>query len=207
MTESPICALDTQEPVRGLLLLRHGATQWSREGRHTGRTDLPLLPDGVAEAAAAASLIAAQPISAIYSSPLRRAAATAAALDLGLPIEHTDALLEWDYGEYEGLTTEEIRATRPDWDLFRDGCPGGESPAAIAARVAGFLDRLTFALDAPGFALAVAHGHVLRVLATSYAGLDIEVGRQLDLGAAHLCALGEGRDARVIAAWNVPPRL
>ncbi|HJW35857.1 MAG TPA: histidine phosphatase family protein, partial [Actinomycetes bacterium] len=125
-----------------LYLIRHGETEWSRARRHTGRTDLPLSPAGEAEARALGEHLDGLEVDRVLSSPLRRASATAALAGFGDQVEVTDALLEFDYGEYEGLTTAEIRSARPGWDLFRDGCPGGETVEAATDRARQLLDSL-----------------------------------------------------------------
>src|SRR5918994_2792251 len=117
-----------------LYLIRHGETEWSRARRHTGRTDLPLSPAGEAEAKALGDHLRGLEVDRVLSSPLARATATARLAGFGDRLELTDALLEFDYGEYEGLTSPQIRAVRPEWDLFRDGCPGGETVDAVAVR-------------------------------------------------------------------------
>ena len=121
-------------PAGGLVVVRHGATEWSESGRHTGRTDLPLLPAGTRAGTAAAELLDPEAFGTVLCSPLRRARETCELAGFGGRAQIVDELREWDYGEYEGLTTPEIRERDPDWSLWRDGCPGGEAPVQVAAR-------------------------------------------------------------------------
>jgi probable phosphoglycerate mutase len=191
-----------------LILIRHGETEWSRTGRHTGRTDVPLTDAGVAAAESLAPTLAARHFVAVLSSPLGRAMRTAELAGL-TGVQPDPDLMEWDYGRYEGLTTEQIQATRPGWDLWRDGVvPGdaahpGETLADVAARVDAVLERVR-PLLADGDVALVAHGHVLRVLAARRLGLDPAAGRLL--GHPHPAALGilgEEHDQPVVSGWNV----
>jgi broad specificity phosphatase PhoE len=198
-----------------LYLVRHGETEWSRARRHTGRTDLPLSAAGEAEARALGAHLRGLEVDRVLSSPLTRAVSTAKLAGFGDRVELTDALLEFDYGEYEGLTTREIRAARPGWDLFRDGCPGGETVAAAAARARPLLDQL---VGDPGTAPAAGlagrepaggvrimlfgHGHQLRILAACYLGLPPDAARHLFLGTASLSVLGIEHDWPAILLWN-----
>jgi broad specificity phosphatase PhoE len=182
-----------------LYLIRHGETEWSRARRHTGRTDLPLSPAGEAEARALGEHLRGLAADRVLSSPLTRATATAELAGFGDRVELTDALLEFDYGEYEGLTTAEIRAARPGWDLFRDGCPGGETVEAAAARAQKVLDSLT---DAQGRNMLFSHGHQLRILTTCYLGLPPDAARHLFLGTASLSVLGTEHEWPAILLWN-----
>ena len=170
-----------------LYLVRHGETEWSRARRHTGRTDLPLSPAGEAEARALGRHLRRLEVDRVLSSPLQRALSTARLAGFGDHPETTPALLEVDYGEYEGMTTPEIRASRPGWDLFRDGCPGGETVQAAAERAQRLLDELTMS---GGRALLFSHGHQLRILAACYLGLPPDAARHLFLGTASLSVLG-----------------
>jgi broad specificity phosphatase PhoE len=169
-----------------LYLVRHGETEWSRARRHTGRSDLPLSPAGEAEAKALGDHLRGLEVDRVLSSPLARATATAHLAGFGDRLELTDALLEFDYGEYEGLTSPQIRATRPGWDLFRDGCPGGETVETATERV-----RLLF-----------GHGHQLRLLAACFLGLPPEGARHLFLGTASLSVLGIEHHWPAILLWN-----
>ena len=182
-----------------LYLIRHGETEWSRARRHTGRTDLPLSPAGEAEARALGQHLRGLEVDRVLSSPLTRATATAALAGFGDRVELTDALLEVDYGDYEGLTTTEIRASRPGWDLFRDGCPGGETVEAAAARARALLADLA---ASGGRALLFSHGHQLRILTAVFLGLPPATARHLFLGTASLSVLGVEHEWPAILLWN-----
>jgi probable phosphoglycerate mutase len=188
-------------------LARHGETEWSRTLRHTGRTDLPLTPAGEREARELREPLAAVSFDRVLSSPLARARETCELAGLGDRAEPSDDLLEWDYGDYEGRTSADIRADRPGWLLWRDGCPNGES----AADVGGRADRVVADLLATparadgGATIAVfAHGHVLRVLTARWLALPPADGQLFGLGTATLSRLGWEHDYRVIQRWNAP---
>jgi broad specificity phosphatase PhoE len=184
-----------------IVLVRHGETEWSRDGRHTGRTDIPLTDAGRAQARQLGEPLGEWQFVRVLSSPLQRALETCRLAGLGDGVEITEDLLEWDYGEYEGVTTVQIRETRPGWYLWRDGCPGGEDAAAVGERV----DRVIAAIqDADGDVALFAHGHVLRVLAARWIGLDAAGGGLLALGTGTICVLGYERETRVIRRWNAP---
>jgi len=184
-----------------LWLLRHGATEWSRNGRHTGRTDLPLLPDGEAEAASLAPALAAVVFDAVLVSPLQRARRTCELAGLGAAARITADLGEWDYGDYEGVTTAAIRAEHPDWTLWRDGCPGGEQAAQVQQRCERVIAQALALGPTPRVAL-VAHGHILRALAGTWLGLGAQGGALLALSTATVSVLGCEREQRVILRWN-----
>jgi probable phosphoglycerate mutase len=190
-----------------LILVRHGETQWSSARKHTGRTDLPLTPAGEAAAATLAGRLAARPIAAVLTSPAQRAVRTATLAGLAGATVDPD-LQEWDYGGYEGLTTQEIQARRPGWDLWRDGVvPGGpgfpgETITQVSARVDAVLRR-TRPLLADGDVALVAHGHLLRVLAVRWLGLGPAEGRLFKLDTGTLSTLGTEHAAPVISSWNV----
>ena len=192
-----------------LIVLRHGETEWSLAGRHTGRTDIPLTPRGEAAAAALAPLLARRHIVAAFTSPAQRAVRTAALAGLGDATPDPD-LWEWDYGGYEGLTTPQIQAGRPGWYLWRDGViPGdaahpGETIVQVAHRVGRLLARVV-PLLAGGDVALVAHGHVLRVLTACYLRLPPADGRLFKLDTGTVSTLGTEHAAPVISAWNVPP--
>lgn len=183
-----------------LYLVRHGATEWSVNGRHTGRTDLPLLPEGEAQAAALTPVLAAAHIGLVLTSPLQRARHTCQLAGLGDRAEIDPDLLEWDYGDDEGRTTAEIRTERPGWTVFTDGPAGGETIEEVAARVDRVVARAR-AVDG-GDTVAFAHGHVLRVLAARWCGLDPIEGRRLPLETGRVCVLGWERDVPGIHLWN-----
>jgi broad specificity phosphatase PhoE len=193
-----------------LILVRHGETEWSRAGKHTGRTDVPLTPAGEAAAAALAPVLARRNIVAVVTSPARRAVTTAALAGLDSAKPDPD-LWEWDYGGYEGLTTPQIREQRPGWYLWRDGViPGdaehpGETVDQVGERVDRVLDRVRPLLDSGDVAL-VAHGHVLRVLTARYLGLEPTAGRLFRLDTGTISTLESEHDEPVISSWNVPPR-
>jgi broad specificity phosphatase PhoE len=182
-----------------VVLVRHGETEWSRTGKHTGKTDIPLTDNGRRDAEVLRSLLAGRRFARVLTSPLSRAAETCRLAGLGDPAEKREELLEWDYGDYEGRTTPEIREQRPDWNLWRDGCPGGERPGDVAARV----DRLIAELrELDGDAALFAHGHVLRVLAARWIELGPEWGARLVLSTATLSALGWERETAAVTLWN-----
>jgi probable phosphoglycerate mutase len=192
-----------------LILLRHGETEWSRELRHTGRTDVPLTAAGEAAAAALAPELAARPVVAAFSSPARRAVRTARLAGL-VDVKEDADLWEWDYGGYEGRTTADIRTGRPGWYLWRDGViPGdaehpGETIAQVAARADAVLGRVR-PLLAQGDVALVSHGHLLRVLTARWLGLEPADGRLFRLDTGTLSTLGTEHDEPVISSWNVPP--
>ena len=171
-------------------------------GQHTSRTDLPLIDEGRRRAEGLAGALSEWTFAVVLSSPLRRARETCEIAGFASQAELDDDLREWDYGEYEGLTTPEIRAENPDWSLWRDGCPGGEQPSEVAARADRVLDRLA-AGDGDG--LAFAHGHVLRVLAARWLSLEAAFGARLALGAGAISVLGHERETPVIERWNLVP--
>ena len=192
-----------------LILLRHGETEWSLAGRHTGRTDIPLTPRGEAAAAALAPMLAKRHIVAAFSSPAQRAARTAELAGLTGVVPDPD-LWEWDYGGYEGLTTAQIQEQRPGWYLWRDGViPGdaahpGETVQQVGTRVDRVLARVA-PLLADGDVALVAHGHVLRVLTARYLRLPPDDGRLFRLDTGTVSTLGLEHDEPVILSWNVPP--
>ena len=182
-------------------LARHGETEWSLSGRHTGLTDLPLTPRGEQDARELGTRLARLDISRIFTSPLQRASRTCALAGFGDRAEVDHDLVEWDYGDYEGRTTRDIQASRPGWSLFRDGCPGGETLEKIGARADRVVQRVR---DEPGNVLLFSSGHFLRVLAARWLGLDAASGQRFVLGTTALCALGyeHDRSEPVIRLWN-----
>ncbi|MEU2379932.1 histidine phosphatase family protein [Streptomyces misionensis] len=194
-----------------LLLVRHGETEWSRSGRHTGRTDVPLTEHGREEARRLVPLIGSYRIGAAFVSPLRRARETAELI--GVRGARVDAdLCEWDYGGYEGVTTAEIQRTRPGWFLFTDGvAPGpperpGESPRQVGERADRMLAKVDDALArTEGAVVLVAHGHFLRVLTARRLGLAAEHGALFQLATGTMCRLGTEHDRPVVAGWNLLP--
>ncbi|HEY3712978.1 MAG TPA: histidine phosphatase family protein [Jatrophihabitantaceae bacterium] len=192
-------------PVRDdteLWLIRHGETEWSKSGQHTGRTDLPLTPDGERQAAALGTMLQNVHPVLVLSSPRQRALRTAEIA--GLKIDAIDPdLAEWDYGDYEGLTTAQIRERVPDWSLWTHPVPGGETPHEVATRADRVLRRaLPHLADGP--VVFVAHGHISRVIGARWIGLDVLDGGRLALGTAAPSVLGGQHGTPVIERWNVP---
>jgi probable phosphoglycerate mutase len=191
-----------------LILLRHGETEWSRAGRHTGRTDIALTAAGQAAAAALAPALAARPVAAVFTSPAQRAVRTASLAGLTGGKQDPD-LWEWDYGGYEGRTTLAIQNERPGWYLWRDGViPGdaahpGETVAQVGARADAVLGRAG-PLLAGGDVVLVSHGHLLRVLTARWLGLEPQAGRLFRLDTGTLGTLGTEHGQPVISTWNVP---
>ncbi|RIQ14363.1 histidine phosphatase family protein [Jiangella rhizosphaerae] len=181
-------------------LVRHGQTEWSRDGKHTSSTDLPLTPDGERAARSLAPKLADAAFDLVLSSPRRRARVTAQLA--GFAPEIDDDLREWDYGEYEGITTPQIRETDPGWSLWTDGAPGGERPEDVEARVDRLIERLR---SAPGERVLVfAHGHILRVVAARWTGWPVAAGGHLRLDTATVSVLGWERETPAIHRWNAP---
>lgn len=182
-----------------VVLVRHGETEWSRTGRHTGRTDVPLTEEGEREARAVGEMLRGREFALVLSSPLRRALDTARLA--GFEPELRDDLAEWDYGEYDGITTPEIREQVPDWTIWRYGAKGGETVEQLAARANRVLAEL---LAVDGDVLVFSHGHFLRVLTARWLELGAAEGRLFALDSGTLSTLGFERDQRVIRSWNVP---
>jgi broad specificity phosphatase PhoE len=178
-------------------LFRHGETEWSLSGQHTGRTDLPLTAAGRRRAAALGRRLAGRPFALVLSSPLSRALETLAGY--GNVVELNPDLMEWDYGDYEGRRTVDIQKERPGWSLWRDGVPGGETIDQVGARTRSVIE----AAEAAAADVALfAHGHVLRVLTACWLNLAPDAGRLFALGTAAVSVLGYERDTRVIVKWN-----
>jgi probable phosphoglycerate mutase len=184
-----------------IVLVRHGETEWSRTLRHTGRTDVPLTDRGRDEARALRAELAGRDFVRVLVSPLGRARETLRLAGLEERAETSEALLEWDYGEYEGITTADIRERRAGWFLWRDGCPGGETAADVGARVDPVVAELR---ELEGDAALFAHGHLLRVLTARWLGLGPEAGALLALSTGTLSVLGWEREVAVIRRWNAP---
>jgi broad specificity phosphatase PhoE len=185
-----------------VLLARHGETEWSVSGRHTSRTDLPLTDNGRRLARRLAAPLADRRFVLVLTSPLRRAVETCELAGCGEQAQKRDDLREWDYGEYEGITTAEIRQRRPGWSLWRDGCPDGESPGDVGARA----DRLIAELrSADGDVVAFGHGHMLRVLAARWLGLAPADGALFALATGTLSTLGYEHETPVILSWSARP--
>jgi broad specificity phosphatase PhoE len=184
-----------------IVLVRHGETEWSRTGKHTGNTDVPLTENGRRQAEVVRAWLGPRSFSRVLTSPLSRAVETCRLAGLGDVAETRDELREWDYGDYEGLTTPEIREQRPDWFLWRDGCPGGEDARAVGHRLDAVVAELA-QLD--GDAAVFAHGHSLRVLAARWIELEAEWGARLTLSTATVSVLGWERETRALLLWNAP---
>lgn len=188
-----------------MLLVRHGATEWSRAGRYTGRSDVALTAEGEAQARAAGSIVAAwlrgaEPV--VYTSPLRRAADTARLALPHHPAEEVSALVEYDYGSYDGLTTAEILERDPEWDLFTGGCPGGESVLQVSARCDSFAAKLErTAAGRP--VVAFTHGHLSRILTARLLGLPAATAAGLWNDTGSVSAIDEHRGRLVLVGWNI----
>jgi broad specificity phosphatase PhoE len=181
-----------------LWLIRHGETEWSLSGQHTSRTDLPLTAEGERRAARLRGALADHSFALVLSSPLRRALSTAHVA--GFSPETTDDLREWDYGDYEGRTSADIKKDAPGWTIWSGAVPHGETPEQVAARADRVIAR---ASSCDGDVALFAHGHLLRVLGARWLGLDPRDGRFFDLSTGSLSVLGYERDTRVIRMWNM----
>jgi probable phosphoglycerate mutase len=183
-----------------VVLVRHGETEWSAAGRHTGRTDVPLTEEGRRQAQALGRCLQDWTFQLVLASPLARASDTCRLAGLGGVMQLRDDLREWDYGEYEGRTTRDIRAERPGWTLWTDGVPGGETADHIARRA----DRVIAEIRAQrGDTALFAHGHVLRVLAARWLALPPDRGRNFVLETATISVLGYERETPAIGRWNL----
>ncbi len=189
------------QPLTVAYLARHGETAWTLSGQHTGRTDLALTASGERDARQLGIRLRQLDIHHVLTSPLQRARRTCELAALSAPSRLEPDLMEWDYGHYEGLRTAEIRMRHPHWNIFRDGCPGGESPLDVERRAERVVQRLR---EHSGNTLIFSSGHFLRVLAACWLGLDPSAARHWILGTASLSALGYEHDASepVIRSWN-----
>jgi broad specificity phosphatase PhoE len=183
-------------------LVRHGATEWSTNGRHTGRTDIPLTAEGQVEAAALFPLLDRQRFSLVLTSPRRRARETARLAGFA-DAEIDDDLVEWDYGEYEGLTSEQIRERDPGWTIFTGAVPGGETAEEVGARAQRVLDRIA---AVEGRVLLFAHGHILRVLTGVALSFGPRAGAHFVLDPATISVIGNERGVRALRRWNETTR-
>ncbi len=181
------------------MLIRHGQTEWSAAGRHTSHTDLALTAEGEREAEALAGTLAARSFQSVLCSPRLRALRTAELAGLAVSAVDSD-LAEWNYGEYEGLTTEEIRKHRRDWSLWTDGAPGGESPDEVSVRIDRVLQRVS---TVDGDVAVIGHGHALRVLTARWLGLPAHDGSLFRLDSGTISELGHEREQPVIQRWNL----
>lgn len=198
----------TSERPGELVLVRHGETEWSKSGQHTGRTDIPLTENGIEQAKRAGRYLADRTFALALSSPLQRARDTAHLV--GVDPELDEDLYEWDYGAYEGLTTPQIKVLRHGpWDLWTDGVPAGDTPgenaAEVRVRVERILNRARPVLAEGDDAIVVAHGHVLRALGAAWIRLAPQDGAVLKLGTATVSTLGYEHGRPVIDSWNIQP--
>jgi broad specificity phosphatase PhoE len=184
-----------------IYLARHGETEWTVSGRHTGRTDIPLTSRGEDDARLLGARLAGRTFARVWTSPAQRARRTCELAGFGSVAELDPDLWEWDYGQFEGLTSEAIRSARPGWRLFADGCPGGESPADVAARADRVIGRVR---TVGGDVILFSSGHISRVLAARWLGLEALAGGLFVLGTGALCILGYDHDLSepVIRLWN-----
>jgi broad specificity phosphatase PhoE len=184
-----------------IYLLRHGETDWSLNGKHTGITDIPLTENGRKAARLLQPILAEETFALVLTSPLQRARETCELAGLGKHANVEPDLMEWNYGEYEGLTTEQIRLTRPGWSVFRDGCPGGESPEQVGARADRVLVKVR---AAKGNVALFAHGHILRALAARWINLSASYGEHFLLDTATINVLDYYRESPAFKIWNAP---
>lgn len=192
----------SSERESAAVLVRHAETEWSLDGRHTGRSDIPLTERGREDAAQLPARLAGWQFELVLVSPATRALETCELAGLAAGALAREDLLEWDYGEYEGLTTPQIKQLRPDWSLWRDGCPGGEKASDVGERA----DRVIAELArARGPAAVFSHGHMLRVLGARWITLAAADGSHLGLGTAAICVLSEERGQPILARWNDTP--
>jgi probable phosphoglycerate mutase len=182
-------------------VIRHGETEWSLSGQHTGVTDIPLTENGRAVARRLQPILAKVSFSLVLTSPLGRARETCELVGLRGHATVEPDLMEWNYGEYEGLTAKQIHAKRPGWVIFRDGSPGGETPEEVAARADRVIARVR---AAPGNVALFAHGHIFRVLVSRWIGLPPAAGQHFLLDTATLNILGYYRDSPAVKVWNAP---
>ena len=184
-----------------VLAIRHGETAWSLSGQHTGTTDIPLTENGRRLAKRMRPVLAKEEFSLVFCSPMQRARETCGLAGLGDKAVVDADLAKWNYGQYEGLTPQQIHKDRPGWLIFRDGCPGGEMPEQVGARVDRVIPR---ARAANGDVALFAHGHVLRVLAARWIGLPAASGQHFLLDTGTLCVFGYYRDIPAVRVWNGP---
>ena len=186
-------------PIQEVYLIRHGETEWSLNGRHTGTTDIPLTENGRKVAKLLAAALVKEKFALVLTSPLKRARETCELAGFGARAEIDRDLMEWNYGEYEGLTPKQIHVKAPGWMLFRDGCPGGETPEQVGARV----DRVIARVRAvEGHAVLFAHGHIFRVFAARWLALPAAAGSQFFLDTATLNILSYYRGIPAVKRWN-----
>ena len=188
-------------PSQQVYLIRHGETEWSVSGQHTGMTDMPLTENGRSVARLLQPVLARETFALVLTSPLQRARETCKLAGLGACAEIERDLMEWNYGEYEGLTSQQIHTHRPGWMVFTDGCPGGESPEQVGVRV----DKVMAKVRAvEGHVALFAHGHVLRVFAARWLGLQVADGGRFLLDTATLSIMSDYRGIPAVKRWNAP---
>ena len=201
MNSLPVPEPPTDSSKRAQLwLVRHGETEWSVSGQHTGRTDIPLTHKGEQNAIEVGKFLKGRNFAMVLTSPLLRARETCRLAGFGETAKEDPNLQEWDYGEYEGRTTNEIRKERPDWSLWKDGVPDGETIEQVAARAQAVIDDV---IGSPGDVLLFAHGHILRILCCCWLGLPPEDGRLFAVATGSVSTLGYDREIRVITRLNV----
>jgi broad specificity phosphatase PhoE len=183
-----------------IVLVRHAETAWSRDGLHTGRSDIPLTDAGREAAATLPERLVGWSFASVLVSPSVRARETCELAGMDSRAEVVNDLMEWDYGAYEGLTTTQIHSERPDWNLWRDGCPQGEDAAAVAARADRVIERLR---GGDGPVAVFSHGHMLRVLGVRWAEMDPRKGARLGLSTGAICVLGFERQTAIVSRWNL----
>jgi probable phosphoglycerate mutase len=195
--------VSNEETGANAFVIRHGETEWSLNGRHTGTTDIPLTKNGRELATKLRSVLREQTFALVLVSPLNRARETCALAGLGEKAVVDPNLMEWNYGEYEGLTPAQIHRSHPGWMIFRDGCPGGETPAEIGSRVDRVIARVR---NCAGNIALFAHGHVLRVMGARWIGLPAESGQSFLLDTGTISVLGHYRGVPAIKVWNGMPQ-
>ena len=191
----------TNETEVQVYLVRHGETEWARDGRHTGRTDIPLTDTGRTQAGFLLPVFDQKPLQKIWSSPLQRALETARLAGLGARVELCADLMEWDYGDYEGITTKQIREKVPGWTIWTHPCPNGETVQQVGARADRVIAQVR---DVYNDVALFSHGHFLRVLAARWLGLEPTDGRFFLLGTSTLSILGYEHETPAIRTWNGP---
>lgn len=184
-----------------IYLVRHGETEWSLSGQHTGITDIPLTENGKRMAKLFQPLIVKENLALVLTSPLQRARMTCELAGLGDQAEVDPNLMEWNYGEYEGLTTQQIHVKSPDWMIFQDGCPGGESPEQVASRVDQVITRIR---KTEGNVAIFSHGHLLKVFVARWLGFPAKAGGHFILDTGTLSVLSYYRGNAAVKRWNAP---
>jgi len=187
-----------------VVLVRHGETEWTLSGQHTGRTDIPLTERGRKQARLLEPLLSTADFALVLSSPLQRARETCELAGLGPRMEIEPDLMEWDYGEYEGITSKQIKRTAPNWMVFTDGCPGGETPEQVGARVDRLIHRIR---PVAGRVALFAHGHLLRVFVARWIGFPPSAGQHFLLDTSTVGVLGYYQGVAAVKRWNAPVTL